>query len=99
MGTMVLRSATADAPSATPISTRLVHPRANFSIAWCSSRVCCAIGGRSPAQAKKGCFKARDFREAASCAAVRMLRIGSLLPSWLVQTVLVKDGEAAEAVE
>jgi len=52
---------TADAPSATPISTRLLRLRACFSSAWCSAAVCCAIGGRNLAHAKNGCFITRPI--------------------------------------
>src|SRR5690242_9660625 len=58
-GSIASRSATPDAPSATPISTTLRLPRACLWSAWCSAAVCCAIGRRRPVQAKKGCLIAR----------------------------------------
>jgi len=33
---------------------------ANLSSVWCSAAVCCASGGRNPAQAKIGCFITQD---------------------------------------
>lgn len=53
-GDMASRNAIAEAPSATPISTRLDLPVAHSTKAPCSPSVCCPKTGRIPNQANTG---------------------------------------------